>query len=139
MENLLLSIMETLTNNVHDYDGHLQKKWKRFLDEREDPLPTFNETLDSIFIELKNLRQRYPEFKNGSNLVMIALRLLNEDRNRNYDDKNDIHVEELLPPVWENVNRYDDTGKFLFFEQIIDIVQSGDCSQGRTIRLIQFL
>lgn len=131
--------MDTLSNNTHDYDGHLRQKWIQFLKERDEPLPTFDETLDQIFVELKNLRQKYPEFKNGSNLVIIALRLLNEDRKRNYDDKNDIHVEQLLPPVWENVNKYDDTGKFMFFEQIIDIVQCGYCSQGRTTRLIQFL
>lgn len=66
-----------------------------------------------------------------------ALNLLTNDRKRNYDNKNDIHTEDILPRTWRFVRDYDQDGQIVFFEQLIDIL-GGACSQGRTTRIMQF-
>lgn len=130
--------MSDLSNQTHDYDGKLHEEYERLVKKDKREVLGFDQVLDKIFADLKELRDKYPQFKNGSNVVLTGLRLLNEDRKRNYDDKNDIKVEELLPRVWNCVKEFDDNGKFTFYEQITDIVLSGPCAQGRTTRLLQF-
>lgn len=127
-----------LTNETHDYDGHLRQRYIDLVNKDKREHSSFDDTLDQIFFDLKRLRDKYEQFKKGSNAVLKALTLLNEDRKENYDSKNDIHVEELLPRVWTNVKEYDDDGKFIFYEQVADILLSGKCAQGRTTRLLQF-
>lgn len=130
--------MSNLSDQTHDYDGKLHEEYERLVKTDKRVVLGFDKVLDRIFADLKILRDKYPQFKNGSNVVLAGLKLLNEDRARNYDDKNHIRVEELLPRVWNCVKKYDDNGKFIFYEQIADIVLSGSCAQGRTTRLLQF-
>ena len=130
---------DPISNETHHYDGHLKELYKKYIDADTKVHPTFDQTLDLIFQDLKMLREKYPQFKEGSTLVLTCLKLLVDDKKGNYDDKNDIHVEQLLPRVWSNVKQFDDNGKFVFYEQIVDIIKSGPCAQGRTTRLIQFL
>lgn len=130
--------MNNLSNQTHDYDGKLHEEYVRLVTKDTRTVMSFDVVLDHIFLDLKRMREKYPRFRNGANLVLYGLKLLNEDRRSNYDDKNDIRVEELLPRVWNCVKEYDDNGKFTFYEQIADIVLSGQCAQGRTTRLLQF-
>ena len=130
--------MSNLSDQTHDYDGKLHQEYERLIKKDKREVLGFDETLDQIFFDLKRLRDKYSKFKGDSNTVLAGLTLLNEDRKKNYDDKNDIRVEELLPRVWNCVKEYDDNGKFVFYEQIADIIVSGSCPQGRTTRLFQF-
>jgi hypothetical protein len=130
--------MNKLSNQTHDYDNKLLEHYKNLIKNDKGKIITFDKTLDRIFIDLKRMRNKYIEFKKISNIVLSGLTLLDNDRNNNYDNTNDIKVEELLPRVWNCVKDYDDSGKFIFYEQIVDIVISGSCAQGRCIRLLQF-
>lgn len=130
--------MSNLSDQTHDYDGKLHEEYERLVKKDKRIVLGFDQVLDQIFFDLKVLRDKYTQFKNNSNIVLAGLKLLNEDRARNYDDKNNIRVEDLLPRVWNCVKEYDDNGKFTFYEQIADIVLSGPCPQGRTTRLLQF-
>lgn len=130
--------MNNLLNQTHYYDNKLYEQYINLITKDKRNILSFDQVLDQIFIDLKYLREKYPQFKYGSNIVLKGFRLLNEDRKRNYDDKNNIKVEDLLPRVWNCVKNYDDNGKFIFYEQIADIILHGSCSQGRTTRLLQF-
>ena len=127
-----------LSINTHDYDGHLKDYYKTLVLNDNNEYESFEKVLDLIFADLKNLRSKYPQFQNSSNRVLASLQLLESDRKNNYDPINDIRVEDLLPRVWKKVS-VDESIRFVFYEQIIDILEKGSCSQGRVTRLIQFL
>lgn len=127
-----------LSINTHDYDGHLKDYYKTLVSNDNNEYDSFEKVLDLIFADLKNLRSKYPLFKNASNRILSSLKLLDSDRKNNYDPINDIRVEDLLPRVWNKVSN-DESIRFVFYEQIIDILEKGSCSQGRVTRLIQFL
>jgi len=66
-----------------------------------------------------------------------SIRILTSQRKSNFDSRNDIDVEELLPILWDKVKNQEDIHD-TFYEQLCDIT-GGSCSQGRSTRLFQFL
>ena len=61
--------------------------------------------------------------------------------NKNYDDKNDLFADDVLYLLYERICGGDDKRKAegyldLLFMQLHDM-SSGNCAQGRTIRLLQ--
>ena len=70
--------------------------------------------------------------------AMKTINLFKTQDKQNYDPKNDIHVNDILPRVWRFIkNEKDGLLKLIFLEQIADISAKGACSQGRTTRLYQ--
>ena len=111
--------------NTHYYDGKLPKL------ELEDLPLSFLECVEEI--RAASIDSKY------KNLLNAALNLVSIDRKNNYDPKNDLHFEKLLPYIWNKIKLSDDQGvKELFFEQLADITR-GPCSQGRTTRIYQFI
>lgn len=76
------------------------------------------------------------EINNKNNNTIKVSNLLLNDRKNNYDEKNNISVEELISYTWPLVKNTDFEN--LFFEQYLDIM-NGTCSQGRTTRIFQIL
>jgi len=121
--------------NTHDYDTHLSKVMMT----KRDITTEENELFLKCILEICTERNKYVTDLLMMENVRKSLILLVHDSSNNYDDKNKIRVELLLPKVWENVKKGDESLHYLFYEQISDIVTAGPCSQGRTTRLIQFL
>lgn len=109
--------------NTHYYDGKLKERYKKLKETTVSDL-TFSETIK----EIENLVKENPRAKQIINLF--------KSPHGNYDRANDIHIKDLLPLIWQHVKTYDESGKKLFIEQIIDI-HNGKCPQGRTTRLLQ--
>ena len=122
---------------THDYDGKLREQWfqmRPMLLERYLPdCPSFDETVNQIegWIERKYVNA--PRIGRARR----AIRILRTQRRSNFDSRNDIDVEELLPILWNQVKDKDDLHA-IFYEQVCDIT-GGSCSQGRSTRLFQFL
>ena len=125
-----------ISTDTHNYDykiGPLYRKYK-VIDKKllEQPL-SFDETIDDIF-KYADLITDKERFKN----VIRTLELLISDSHNNYDDKNHISINDLLPRTFRFIKHYDNNGILIFLEQLSDIVTSGQCSQGRTTRIYQF-
>jgi len=119
--------------NTHFYDGQLTQRYneiKKMLD--KECL-----TLNQCFNEIEELIEKSNLPLNQIKIANFMLNLL-KNKNGNYDSANKIHVHDLLPYVWTKVRDYDDSGKQLFLEQLIDI-RGGTCPQGRVARLIQLV
>lgn len=115
--------------NTHDYDTLLKDKYKHYvkIDDEELELPIY---FEDIITEIK-------ENTNNKNAIR-SCDLMLKDRKNNYDDKNEINVEDLLPRTWRFIKHYDDLAKECFYEQLGDISLKGSCSQGRITRIFQF-
>lgn len=61
------------------------------------------------------------------------------DSNKNYDEKNDIHADDLLYWILNRIDQSDNKKDLytVLIEQLSDIITRGSCSQGRTSRLLQ--
>ncbi|CAF0958933.1 unnamed protein product [Didymodactylos carnosus] len=123
--------------HTHDYDGELRQKWfeiRPMLLEKHLPesLP-FQDTLEDIRSWLNSKYTNVKRFKRAHRSVQI----LETQRHVNFDNKNEINVEELLPILWSIVKKNPDLYD-TFYEQLCDIT-GGSCSQGRSTRLFQFL
>lgn len=119
--------------NTHFYDGQLNPRFLEIQKAIPNPL-----SLDQTFQEIINLiNQQKPKQKQQATRIIQRLKA---DRGKpaNHDQKNQIHVDQLLPLVWTRVKEYDHTGQSLFIEQLIEI-QGGMCPQGRTARLLQMV
>jgi hypothetical protein len=123
--------------NTHDYDGKLRDKWfeiRPMLIERylpnclsfDDTIKQIEEWLDKKYYNVKRIGR-----------ARRAIRILTSQRRSNFDSKNEIDVEELLPILWDKVKNQEDIHN-TFYEQLCDIT-GGSCSQGRSTRLFQFL
>lgn len=128
--------MEKISNNTHDYDTKLEKMYIEYLviDNKEliKPMP-FEKSIEEIkeYIKNKNTDESLKNKVNNSCDLML------NDRTQNYDCKNKINVEDLLPRTWRFIKYYDECGTHCFMEQIADIM-NGSCSQGRVTRIFQF-
>jgi hypothetical protein len=127
----------TTSCNTHDYDGKLREKWfqmRPMLLEKYLPnCLSFDDTLNEIE---KWLDKKYYNVKRIGR-ARRSLRILTTHRRGNFDSRNDIDVEELLPILWNQVKNQVDIHD-TFYEQLCDIT-GGSCSQGRSTRLFQFL
>ncbi|CAF1002941.1 unnamed protein product [Rotaria sordida] len=123
--------------NTHDYDGKLRQKWfemRPILIEKylpnclsfDDTIKDIEQWLDKKYYNIKRIGR-----------ARRSLRILISNRHSNFDSRNDIDVEELLPILWDKVKNQEDIHD-TFYEQLCDIT-GGSCSQGRSTRLFQFL
>ncbi|CAF1274530.1 unnamed protein product [Adineta ricciae] len=123
--------------NTHSYDGKLREKWfeiRPMLIEKYLPhCLSFDDTLKDIE---RWLDRKYFNVKRIGR-ARRSLRILTTHRRTNFDTRNDIDVEELLPILWNQVKKQADIHD-TFYEQLCDIT-GGSCSQGRSTRLFQFL
>lgn len=117
--------------NTHYYDGKLKIKYQNLKHELEDQIIQ----LDQCWIEIKQLVMQETKGAQRKKANMILNKLRSNDHG-NYDKANDIHIHELIPYVWTKVREYDNSGKRVFIEQLIDITR-GMCPQGRVTRLLQ--
>ena len=122
---------------THDYDGTLREKWfamRPMLLEKYLPrCLSFDKTINEME---EWLDRKYFNVKRIGR-ARRALNILRSERRSNFDSRNEIDVEELLPLLWSQVKSEDDMHDTLY-EQLCDI-PGGSCSQGRSTRLFQFL
>jgi hypothetical protein len=123
--------------NTHDYDGQLREKWfqmrSMLIDRYLPQCLSFDETIKEIE---QWLDKKYFNVKRIGR-ARRSIKILTSQRRGNFDSRNDIDVEELLPILWDKVKNQDDLHD-TFYEQLCDIT-GGSCSQGRSTRLFQFL
>jgi hypothetical protein len=123
--------------NTHDYDGKLRDKWfqmRPMLIEKYLPnCLSFDNTIKEIE---QWLNKKYYNVKRIGR-ARRSIDILTSQRRSNFDSRNDIDVEELLPILWNQVKNQEDIHN-TFYEQLCDIT-GGSCSQGRSTRLFQFL
>ena len=123
--------------NTHDYDGKLREKWfqmRPMLLEKylpnclsfDDTIAEIEEWLDKKYYNVKRIGR-----------ARRSIKILTSQRRGNFDSRNEIDVEELLPILWNQVKSHEDIHD-TFYEQFCDIT-GGSCSQGRSTRLFQFL
>ena len=120
---------QKLTLNTHDYDGKL-KELANYLLEKYQAEVTFDESIEEIrkFTE----EMKYP--RQGE--VFRCLELFVSDRNNNYDNTNNVKIENILPKLWTIIRKWEQDGKLVMLEQLADVIH-GSCSQGRNTRLLQ--
>lgn len=118
--------------NTHYYDGSLTKAY-RDLVSRDQPLcTTFVQALNAIKADAQT--RLAPGTLKRLNRV---LKLLAQGGPNNYDQRNQIQVEDILSRTWQHVQHFDSDGRDVFYEQLCDIL-NGSCAQGRTTRIYQF-
>jgi hypothetical protein len=129
--------MDKTTLETHDYDTRLTKVLKTKKEISKEEFQIFIKCLK----EINNFLNQDKFLKVNSKInAQKTLHLLANDRRNNYDDKNQINTELLIPIIWNKVKNYNELTIYdLFVEQLSDIIISGPCSQGRTTRLIQLL
>lgn len=129
--------MDRITLNTHDYDTKL-------ISLINTSKNISNKEYDLFINSLKEINN----YINNDKIIDIKLKinaqktihLLANDRKNNYDNKNKINTEILLPLIWKNIKKFNEKTLYkLFIEQLSDIITYGKCSQGRTTRLMQFL
>ncbi|CAF2547017.1 unnamed protein product [Rotaria sp. Silwood2] len=123
--------------NTHDYDGKLRQKW---FEMRSMLITKYLPNCLSFDNTIKDIEQWLD--KKYFNVKRIgrarrSLKILMSSRHSNFDSRNEINVEELLPILWDKVKNQEDIHD-TFYEQLCDIT-GGSCSQGRSTRLFQFL
>lgn len=122
---------------THDYDGKLREQWfqmRPMLIEKYLPdCSSFDQTVNEIEEWIERKYFNVPRVGRARR----AIRILRTQRQSNFDRRNDIDVEELLPILWNQVKDKEDLHG-TFYEQVCDIT-GGSCSQGRSTRLFQFI
>jgi hypothetical protein len=129
--------MDKTTLETHDYDTRLTKVMTTKKDVSEKEFKIFIKCLT----EINNFLNQDKFLKVDSKInAQKTIYLLANDRKNNYDDKNKIHTELLMPIIWNKIKKYNELTMYdTFVEQLADIILSGPCAQGRTTRLIQLL
>lgn len=129
--------MDKTTLETHDYDTRLSKVLTTKKDISKKEFEIFIKCLKDINKFLNE--DKFLKVDSKIN-AQKTIHLLANDRKNNYDDKNKINVELLLPIIWNKIKNYNDLTLYdIFVEQMSDIIISGPCSQGRTTRMIQLL
>ena len=133
--------------NTHYYDGKFKEQYKIYRDYDEKNCVTFdyifllfnyNIVLDEITEFIQNYKSVNQSIISMKKNAMKTINLFKTQDKQNYDPKNDIHINDILPRVWRFIkNEKDGLLKLIFLEQIADISEKGACSQGRTTRLYQ--
>lgn len=122
--------------NTHSYDGRWFDRCNDIKIYNNDNVLSFEDTIKDIKKDLQTFK--HTDFNLIKSDVEKCVNLFITDKSNNKDKLNMVTVEELLPVVWCKVKHFDNGGKYIFYEQLADIVK-GSCAQGRTTRLIQFL
>ena len=131
MENNFSSNKQSNVPNidVHEFDGSLSINLPNFFSKEEK------------LVKMKNLIKSIQDSNALSMLKIIVFDLINESdekdkiRNKNYDEYNKIDATDILANILSK-----DIGKEIYKlleEQLSDMYLLGQCSQGRTTRLIQ--
>lgn len=129
--------MDLTTLDTHDYDTRLKKVITTKKEITENEFKIFVKCLTEINDFLN--QDKFLKVSSKIN-AQKTINLLLNDRKNNYDEKNKINVELLLPMIWNKVKDYNELTIYdIFVEQLNDIIISGPCAQGRTTRLIQLL
>lgn len=129
--------MDKTTLETHDYDTRLSKVLTTKKDISKKEFEIFIKCLKDINKFLNE--DKFLKVDSKIN-AQKTIHLLANDRKNNYDNKNKINVELLLPIIWNKIKNYNDLTLYdIFVEQMSDIIISGPCSQGRTTRMIQLL
>ena len=129
--------MNKTTLETHDYDTRLTKIITTKKEVSVEEFKNFINSLKDINNFLNNDKILNKQLKINS---QKTINLLANDRKNNYDTKNKINIELILPNIWKKIKNYNENSLYLvFIEQLSDIIKSGPCSQGRTTRIIQFL
>jgi hypothetical protein len=123
--------------HTHHYDGQLRDIWREkrqlLLDKYLDRCVSFDDTIKEIEVWLEHKYVHAKRIRQARRSIDI----LRTQKNSNFDQRNEIDVEELLPIVWQQVKGQDDVHE-IFYEQLCDIT-GGSCAQGRSTRLFQLL
>ena len=129
--------MDKTTLETHDYDTRLTKVMTTKKDVSKKEFKIFIKCLT----EINDFLNQDKFLKADSKInAQKTIHLLANDRNNNYDNKNKIHTELLMPIIWKKIKKYNELTMYdIFVEQLADIILSGPCAQGRTTRLIQLL
>ena len=136
MKEFNLTDTKKISSNTHDYDELLKENYKELIKKDKKNLiqpPSFDRTISEIYFYIRSLK-----FTLENKNAVDAIILMKNDLKNNYDQINDIRVEDILPRVWRFVKKYEKSGIQIFIEQLAEIVTSGPCAQGRTTRLYQF-
>lgn len=123
-------------NDTHYYDGKIKDLYRNmvYIDDNElDNSLTFNQCMNELFSDLNRLSDNDIDKISCKNTLF----LFENDKDNNYDNINDIHLEDILVRTWKFIKHYDDHMKIVFFEQLGDIY-NGPCAQGRVTRIFQF-
>lgn len=122
-------------SNVHGYEKKIKEIYQKCMNEDKEIYPPFNSVINEIHEYVVNcmIDQKI------KTKALKAVHLLEKDHGtkRNIDDTNNINIGHLLPRVWQIVKKLEQSGKNVFIQQLADITK-GSCSQGRSIRLVQF-
>jgi len=132
--------------DTHFYDGKIKENYKKLVEYDnavivpEIPIPDFPTTIAEICSSIDKIQGKYKYKISEKQRVNIfrSIRLIEKNKDKsNYDSKNDIHVNDILPRVWRFIRKNKEDAMNLFIEQVSDIVNRGPCAQGRTTRLYQ--
>jgi len=121
--------------NTHSYDFVVGSFYHQLI--KNDPaqnLISFEESIKQIEKWLDESQIPNKQY------TVTAINLLKNDLSGNYDERNNIHVEELLPRVIDVVKDFDQSAREGFLTVLGEIVAPGGgaCSQGRTTRLLSY-
>ena len=122
--------------NTHYYDGTIGIIYKDLVKIDDNELInniSFNECLNEILNTLDNFKDNEID----KILCKNTLFLFENDSKNNYDELNDIQLEDILVRTWKFIRFYEKETKLIFLEQIADIY-NGSCAQGRITRIFQF-
>lgn len=122
--------------DTHYYDG----RWSHLYQEK---IKTIKDTKDTKDINPESFETTVGEINQKWPMAIVVSNLLLTTRQQNYDDKNSISLEELLPIVWYLIKalphgEQKQDIENIFIEQYMDI-RNGSCAQGRTTRIFQIL
>lgn len=115
--------------NTHNYDNKLKDTCQQILEKYQTNI-SFEETIEKV----RDMSKQLNYDRMGQ--VEQTLHLFINDRNGNYDSTNDIRVEDLLVRLFPLVEKWENSCKIVFLEQIADVM-GGTCPQGRCTRLVQ--
>lgn len=119
--------MSNISLDTHFYDSKLKEHVVAIM-EKFTSDSSFEQTLLEITTMVANGSY------NRKNEIMRTINIFRQSGN--YDDTNNVSVDDILPRLWKVVKTWDDSAKNVFFEQLAD-VNNGACSQGRCTRLLQ--
>lgn len=129
-----------ITTNTHDYDTRIKPLYKQYIEEDDELLIepiSFEETIKEIKEEINKCTLDLIK-GHALNTINIIERDNGIPNSQNYDNLNDIYIEDLLRRTWRFIKHYCDDSRGFFIEQLADITTSGSCSQGRITRVYQF-
>jgi hypothetical protein len=118
---------------THKYDGIVGPIYHQIINtEKDTDVITFDQSISIVeqWLHDSSIKNKTP--------IIKTINLFKNDRDKNFDPINDIHVEELLPRVIKIVSTFEHSGIDLFLQKLGEITELGSCPQGRTTRLLEF-